>query len=75
MKDEKVKIEVTTGGPIVVKGNFTIICSDLSHFEPTTTQQKYGITICSCTKSATMPFCDGSHKANKVDSNNKSHDK
>lgn len=61
MKDEPVKIILMNDGPIIVKGNFTIIGADSKTVVFTPDQLKNGVAICRCAKSKDMPFCDGAH--------------
>jgi CDGSH-type Zn-finger protein len=45
-------------GPVVIKGHFIITDEEGKELE-----KKEIVSICRCTHSKNMPFCDGSHKA------------
>lgn len=56
-EDEPASVKVMVDGPIVLKGNFTIIYGD------TTRKVTDGlVSICRCGASDHLPFCDGSHR-------------
>lgn len=61
MEKERVKIELVDAGPMIVKGNFSIVGSDSHTIVFSPAQRRVGVAICRCGKSATMPFCDGTH--------------
>ena len=57
------KVNVTKGGPLLVKGALTI---ELANGE---TVEKTGVTaLCRCGASANKPYCDGSHQNIEFDS-------
>jgi CDGSH-type Zn-finger protein len=45
-------------GPLLVRGNFVILTPDGQRIEP----GRGTVALCRCGKSASKPFCDGSHK-------------
>jgi CDGSH-type Zn-finger protein len=45
-------------GPLLVRGNFTLVTPDGEVIEPGRTT----VALCRCGKSAIKPFCDGTHK-------------
>jgi CDGSH-type Zn-finger protein len=46
-------------GPLLLRGNFTLRTPDGEVIDPGRTT----VALCRCGKSATKPFCDGTHKA------------
>jgi len=46
-------------GPLIVRGDFALVTPD---GEPIETGRRT-IALCRCGKSASKPFCDGTHKA------------
>jgi CDGSH-type Zn-finger protein len=46
-------------GPLLIRGNFTLRTPDGQVIEP----GRGTIALCRCGKSASKPFCDGTHKA------------
>ncbi len=58
VEDEKpVSVKIMTDGPIVLKGNFTIV------YDNTRKEVHEGIiSICRCGASDHQPFCDGRHR-------------
>jgi CDGSH-type Zn-finger protein len=46
-------------GPLLVRGDFTLRTPDGQVIEP----GRGTIALCRCGKSASKPFCDGTHKA------------
>ncbi len=59
-KDTPVSVKLMVDGPIIVKGNFTIV------YNGTRKEIKDGmISLCRCGASDHMPFCDGKHR--KID--------
>lgn len=57
LNDEKVRLVVRKNGPLRIYGKFKLTESTGKVDYP---EQR--ISICRCGESATMPFCDGSHK-------------
>jgi uncharacterized Fe-S cluster protein YjdI len=56
-EEHPVSVKVMTDGPLVFKGNFTLLYSD------TKKEVQDGIiSICRCGASDHMPFCDGRHR-------------
>lgn len=56
-EDEPASVKVMVDGPIVLKGNFTIVYGD------TTKEVTDGlVSICRCGASGHLPFCDGTHR-------------
>ena len=57
MKDKNPIIYRKSKGQIVVEGSVNLLNEDGAKI-------KHGkrFTLCGCTKSSNMPFCDGSHK-------------
>lgn len=55
--DEPVSVKVMVDGPIVLKGNFTLVYGN------TTKEVTDGlVSICRCRESGHLPFCDGMHR-------------
>ena len=52
-----VSVKVMTDGPIVIKGNFTLVNGDNSK-----EIKESIISICRCGESDLQPFCDGRHR-------------
>ncbi|HET6480436.1 MAG TPA: CDGSH iron-sulfur domain-containing protein [Actinoplanes sp.] len=46
-------------GPLIVRGDFELQTPDGAPIDP----GRGTIALCRCGKSATKPFCDGTHKA------------
>ncbi|WP_261985741.1 CDGSH iron-sulfur domain-containing protein [Microbispora sp. CSR-4] len=46
-------------GPLLVRGPFTLMTQDGRRIDP----GRAMVALCRCGRSATKPFCDGSHKA------------
>jgi uncharacterized Fe-S cluster protein YjdI len=56
-EEQPVSVKIMTDGPIVLKGNLTIVYDD------TKRDVKEGIlSLCRCGESDHMPFCDGRHR-------------
>jgi hypothetical protein len=56
-EEHPVSVKVMTDGPIVLKGNFTLIYNGIQK------EVKDGIiSICRCGVSDHQPFCDGQHR-------------
>lgn len=60
---ENVQINVTSKGPLLVKGKFKITDHNGNVIET-----KDSVALCRCGASKNKPFCDGTH--NKIDFNN-----
>jgi CDGSH-type Zn-finger protein len=57
LKEQPVSLKVMPDGPIVLKGNFTLLYNG--------TRKEFHdsmISICRCGVSDHMPFCDGQHR-------------
>jgi hypothetical protein len=54
---EPVSVKIMVDGPIVLKGNFSLVYSDVSK-----EVQDGIISICRCGESDHQPFCDGRHR-------------
>ncbi|MCO8269463.1 CDGSH iron-sulfur domain-containing protein [Actinoplanes sp. TRM 88003] len=48
-------------GPLIVRGDFELLTPEGEPIDP----GRGTIALCRCGKSATKPFCDGTHKAIK----------
>ncbi|MEU8176910.1 CDGSH iron-sulfur domain-containing protein [Microbispora hainanensis] len=61
MADTLTAVTVTPceDGPLLVRGPFTLMTQDGRHIDP----GRATVALCRCGRSATKPFCDGSHKA------------
>ncbi|MBP1669438.1 MAG: Iron sulfur-containing domain, CDGSH-type [Bacteroidetes bacterium] len=57
MEKKAVEVTITKGGPIHVRGLFTL--KDSSGHAETKEQDVY---LCRCGGSSNKPFCDGTHK-------------
>ncbi|HOO99988.1 MAG TPA: CDGSH iron-sulfur domain-containing protein [Bacteroidales bacterium] len=56
-KPSEAIVEVITGGPLRISGNF--ILKDLKRGDESTPGE---IWLCRCGKSSNKPYCDGSHR-------------
>ncbi|MDX9811287.1 MAG: CDGSH iron-sulfur domain-containing protein [Bacteroidales bacterium] len=56
-KQARTLVEVIEGGPLKVSGNF--ILKDLKR---DVTDNPTEVYLCRCGRSASKPFCDGSHR-------------
>jgi uncharacterized Fe-S cluster protein YjdI/CDGSH-type Zn-finger protein len=56
-KEQPVSVKIMTDGPIVLKGNFTLLHSGVKK-----DIHESIISICRCGISDHMPFCDGRHR-------------
>ena len=52
-----VSVKVMTDGPIVIKGNFTLINNGIRK-----EIRNSIISVCRCGSSSRLPFCDGQHR-------------
>lgn len=66
MKDEPVKIILINDGPLIARGDFTIIGADAKTIVFSPDQLQNGVAICRCGKSKDMPLCDGAHAKNNL---------
>jgi CDGSH-type Zn-finger protein len=46
-------------GPLLIRGDFTLVTPDGEVIDP----GRGTVALCRCGKSASKPFCDGTHKA------------
>ena len=56
-KEQPITVKIMTDGPIVIKGNFTLVYNGNSK-----EIHDSMISICRCGVSDHMPFCDGQHR-------------
>lgn len=56
-ENELVSVKIMVDGPIVLKGNFTLIYDDVKR-----EVNENLVSICRCGESCHMPFCDGMHR-------------
>ncbi|MCB0844033.1 MAG: CDGSH iron-sulfur domain-containing protein [Bacteroidetes bacterium] len=52
---EAIKVKITGGGPILVRGEVKIIHKDGRE------ELRKNVALCRCGQSASKPFCDGAH--------------
>lgn len=57
--DGEATISPYQDGPLIVRGPFRLVDPDGSPIDP----GRRTVALCRCGRSATKPFCDGSHKA------------
>ena len=57
MSDNRPIITINPNGPISINGDVVLIDKNGNEIE-----NKSRFSLCSCTKSKRLPFCDGSHK-------------
>nr|WP_093258170.1 CDGSH iron-sulfur domain-containing protein [Thermostaphylospora chromogena] len=57
-RDPAVTVTACEDGPLLVRGPFTLLAQDGSRIDP----GRATVALCRCGRSATKPFCDGSHK-------------
>ncbi|MEV6863827.1 CDGSH iron-sulfur domain-containing protein [Streptosporangium subroseum] len=57
--DGSVTVTPCEDGPLLLRGAFTILTQEGRSIDPGRTT----VALCRCGRSATKPFCDGSHKA------------
>jgi CDGSH-type Zn-finger protein len=53
------KVTVLSNGPIRIEGDFTIVDQEGKEFG---LGGRTAISLCRCSHSANLPFCDGTHK-------------
>ncbi|HEV7657464.1 MAG TPA: CDGSH iron-sulfur domain-containing protein [Mycobacteriales bacterium] len=58
MDGESVTITAYEDGPLLVRGPVTFLTQDGRTIEP----GRSTVALCRCGKSASKPFCDGTHK-------------
>lgn len=56
-----VRITVKRNGPILVNGEVELVDQDGNTLTPPPAKTPGTFKLCTCTRSATPPFCDGSH--------------
>ena len=56
---ERVTVTPYEDGPLIVRGPVELLTQDGRRIDP----GRKTIALCRCGRSATKPFCDGSHKA------------
>jgi CDGSH-type Zn-finger protein len=56
--DEPAVITAYENGPLLVRGDFTLIGADGEPIE----RRRPVVALCRCGNSAIKPFCDGTHK-------------
>ncbi|MEE2615995.1 MAG: CDGSH iron-sulfur domain-containing protein [Bacteroidota bacterium] len=57
MSDNSPIITISSNGPISINGEVVLINENGNEIE-----HKSRFSLCKCTKSKRLPFCDGSHK-------------
>ncbi|MCA1839511.1 MAG: CDGSH iron-sulfur domain-containing protein [Actinomycetota bacterium] len=57
--NEPAVIQSSDNGPLLVKGNFTVIDSEGNEF----IVERKNAALCRCGGSGNKPFCDGTHEA------------
>lgn len=63
MRDEPATITVKPNGPLLVRGPVAILDADGRPIPLPPAKQPGLIKLCRCGRSASKPFCDGSHRA------------
>ena len=58
---ERVTVTPYENGPLIVRGPIELLTQDGRRIDP----GRKTIALCRCGRSATKPFCDGSHKATR----------
>jgi CDGSH-type Zn-finger protein len=58
MQDEPAEITAYENGPLLVRGDFTLIGPDGELIDA----RRGVVALCRCGHSAIKPFCDGTHK-------------
>ncbi|GAA0744532.1 CDGSH iron-sulfur domain-containing protein [Dactylosporangium roseum] len=59
MDDAGASVTTCEDGPLLVRGSFTLLTQDGEVIDP----GRRTVALCRCGRSATKPFCDGTHKA------------
>lgn len=57
-----VRITVKRNGPVLVSGEVELLDQDGNPLTPPPAKTPGTFKLCTCTRSGTHPFCDGSHK-------------
>ncbi len=57
MSDDRPIITISPNGPISINGDVVLLDKEGNEIE-----HKSRFSLCRCTKSKRLPFCDGSHK-------------
>ncbi len=60
-RSDKVTITAYEDGPLLVRGPVTFLTQDGEEVDP----GRSTVALCRCGKSASKPFCDGTHKVAK----------
>lgn len=58
VEDPAVSVTVYENGPLVLRGEFTLLTQDGQVVDP----GRRTVALCRCGRSALKPFCDGTHK-------------
>jgi CDGSH-type Zn-finger protein len=61
VSDDGVTITAYEDGPLLVRGPVTFLTQDGEEVDP----GRATVALCRCGKSASKPFCDGTHKVAK----------
>jgi CDGSH-type Zn-finger protein len=56
-----VRITIKRNGPILVTGDVELVDQDGVSLTPPPAKTPGTFKLCTCTGSATLPFCDGTH--------------
>ncbi|WP_310965031.1 CDGSH iron-sulfur domain-containing protein [Nocardioides terrisoli] len=51
-------VEVCPGGPLLLRGKHVVVAADGSRHET----ERPVSAVCRCSRSGTLPWCDGTHK-------------
>jgi CDGSH-type Zn-finger protein len=55
------RIIIKRNGPVLVSGEVELVDQDGNTLTPPPAKTPGTFKLCACTRSATLPFCDGSH--------------
>ncbi|MDG6106769.1 CDGSH iron-sulfur domain-containing protein [Dactylosporangium aurantiacum] len=58
MDDPAASVTVCEDGPLLLRGQFTLLTQDGEEVDP----GRRTVALCRCGRSAIKPFCDGTHK-------------